>query len=58
MMTENDRKLIQQARRLPWSLWYVADDYAEQAETHEAREKLRSIASALYRREELYAGSH
>lgn len=57
-MTEYDRKLIRQAEQLPWSLWYVADDYAEQAETHEAREKLRSIASALYRREELYSGSY
>lgn len=55
-MTENDIQLIEQAERLPWSLWYVAEELAEQADSEEALKRLRRIASTLYHREEYYAG--
>lgn len=56
-MTEKDRQLIARAEQLPYTQWYIADDLAEQADTPEARQRLRDIAKYLNHREEYHAGS-
>lgn len=56
MLTEKDKQLIAKAETLSISQWDEAEELAKQAETDEARERLRLIASSLYHKEEYYAG--
>ena len=55
-MTDKDKKLIAKAEELGYTQWDKAFDMAEQADTEEAREKLRRIAITLHHREEYSAG--
>ena len=55
-MTDKDKKLIEQAKRLHSTQWDVAYLLAEQADTETAREFIRSIASLLFHRDEERAG--
>lgn len=53
-MTEKDKKLIEEARKVPYTEWYNIDENA--ADTPEAKEILHSIASSKYHTDEYYAG--
>lgn len=55
-MTEKDKQLIAQARRLNYIEWYEARKLAEQADTEEARRCIIGIEQELYHKEEYYAG--
>lgn len=55
-MTEKDKQLIAQARRLNYTEWYEARQLAEQADTEEARRCIIGIEQELYHKEEYYAG--
>lgn len=48
-MTENDQRLVAEAKKAQW--WYEVPD-EELADTLEAREILHQTSSALYHREE------
>lgn len=56
-MTEKitDKELIEKALNLKSVDWAIAGEYAKQAESPEAKERLRKIESALYRAEEYFA---
>lgn len=55
-MTENDKALIEQAVRVHYTNWYMVEALVEQAETPEAKARLRSIAVDKYHREEAASG--
>ena len=55
-MTEKDKQLIAQARRLNYTEWYEARILAEQADTEEARRCIIGIEQELFHKEEYYAG--
>lgn len=55
-MTEKDKQLIAQARRLNYTEWYEARKLADQAYTEEARRCIIGIEQELYHKEEYYAG--
>lgn len=55
-MTENDRKLIAKAKSLSCTLWYIAYDLAELADTREARIALENIGKRLAHMEEYHNG--
>ena len=54
MLTEKDKKLIEEAYKVPYTEWYLIDEDA--AETPEGKERLHSIASSKYHTEEYHAG--
>lgn len=56
-MTEKDKKLIAEADRFRCIEWYKAFDFAEQADTKEAAERLRAKGLALHCEEECRAGN-
>ncbi|MCI9284354.1 MAG: hypothetical protein HFJ91_00760 [Muribaculaceae bacterium] len=56
-MTEKDKELIEQARRLHYIDWGVALDLADIADTKEAKDILTRIAIHLHHVEEFYSGS-
>lgn len=56
IMTDKDKKLIEQAKRLHSTQWDVAYLLAEQADTETAREFIKSIGSLLSRKCEARAG--
>lgn len=47
MLTEKDKELIEKAGEIPSQVWYKVDDLIEQAESEEARDKLRYLRSKL-----------
>lgn len=51
-MTEKDLQLIEQAEQLSCIFWDTAFELMEQAETDEARKRLRQIGIELHHREE------
>lgn len=55
-MTENDIKLLQQARNLPYTEWYMVDNLIQQADTDECRSLLRAIEIDLYHSDEAACG--
>lgn len=55
-MTPKDISLIEEANHYSYTEWYKVCDLEEQAESEEAREKLRNIRTSLYHTEEYYAG--
>ena len=55
-MTANDKTLIAKARRLNPINWGEADAMAKKADTDEARQELKSIASMKYHQEEASIG--
>lgn len=55
-MTEKDKKLIAEANGLRCIEWYKAFDFAEQADTKEAAERLHAKGLALHCEEECRAG--
>lgn len=55
-MTEKDKKLIKKARQVPYMEDYLVNRMAEEADTEEAKEELRSIARELYHFGECIAG--
>lgn len=56
-MTEKDKKLISEARKVPCSEWWKVDDMREKADSDEAREALHVIASSKYHKDEFFAGT-
>lgn len=56
MLTEKDKRLIAEAGKMPPQLWYMVDDLIRQAESDEARDRLRFIYSMLKYEEEDEAG--
>lgn len=54
MLTEKDKKLIEEAYKVPYTEWYLIDENA--AETPEGKARLHSIASSKYHTEEYHAG--
>lgn len=55
-MTKKDLELIERAKNIPYTRWYDIEDLENEADTEEAREQLRSIATSKYHTEEYYAG--
>ena len=51
-MTDSDRILIKLSEQLNPIDWAIADDYAKQAESKEAKDMIKSIATTLYHKEE------
>lgn len=56
-MTEKDKKLIEKAWETDYIEWSSIDELMEQADTEEAKEKLKSIRSFKYHQEEAFAGT-
>lgn len=57
-MTEKDRRLIEEARRLPSRDWSEIVEYLiPRAETSEAEAELRSIANWKYHKDEFGVGA-
>ena len=54
MLIEKDKKLIEEAYKVPYTEWYLIDENV--AETPEGKERLHSIASSKYHTEEYHAG--
>lgn len=54
-MTEKDKKLIKKAWDVDYIYWSSIDELMEQADTEEAKEKLKSIRSFKYHQEEAFA---
>lgn len=55
-MSEKDKKLIAKANSLNCIDWSMIDGFIEQAETEEAKERLRTIRNYKYHLEEYKAG--
>jgi hypothetical protein len=55
-MTENDKKLIEQAMETPFTDWFLIDKLIEKADDWETKNRLHSIQKSLYHKEEYYAG--
>lgn len=55
-MSEKDKKLIADAEKLHYSDWYKIDDMMEQADSEEAKERLKIIRSSKYHEEEYCCG--
>lgn len=55
-MTDHDKELIDEARYYPPSYWGDIDELIEQADTEEAKEKLRRIQISLYHADEYRSG--
>lgn len=55
-MTEKDKRLIEMAQQIPYTEHYLVSRMEKQADTEEARETLRRIASRLYHEGEYRAG--
>ncbi len=56
-MTENDRRLIERARKLHWTDSDIAFALIDQADTPQARRELKEIAVRLYHLEEAMTGN-
>lgn len=56
-MTEKDKELIKKAWNTDYIYWSNIDALMEQADTEEAKEKLKSIRSFKYHQEEAFAGT-
>lgn len=57
MLTEKDRQLIKEAESLVFVDWARAFDLVPQADSEEAKDRLRAIGRRLCHIEEYYAGS-
>lgn len=55
-MSEKDRALIDQAREISCFNWFEIDNLIEQAESPEAKERLRVIRNNKYHLEEYKCG--
>lgn len=55
-MTQRDKDLIERAWSVHFTEWFLIDELIDQAESEEARERLRTIRSFKYHREEFSAG--
>lgn len=55
-MSEKDKQLIAKANSLNCIDWSMIDGFIEQAETEEAKEKLRTIRNYKYHLEEYKCG--
>lgn len=55
-MTEKDKELIRKAWKTHYTLWYMVEAMIEEADTPEAKEKLRTISCHKYHMEEASAG--
>lgn len=55
-MTEKDKRLIEEARNVSYTEWYLVGDMMKEADTEEAKKILHSIESSKYHTEEYYAG--
>lgn len=55
-MSEKDRALIDQAREISCFNWFEIDNLIEQAESPEAKERLRVIQNHKYHLEEYKCG--
>ena len=55
-MTEKDRELISKAWGIHYTEWYMVHTLIEEAETQEAKQRLKMIASHKYHLEEASAG--
>lgn len=51
-MTENDKRLIQEARKMPYTMWSEIDNLIAKADTDAARRQLDLIESMKYHNEE------
>lgn len=56
-MTEKDKELIKKAWDINFIEWSHIDAFIEQADSSEAKEKLRSIRSFKYHMEEASCGT-
>ena len=54
-MTENDKKLIAEARQTPYSWWDRVGDMIEKADTEECKKELHDIEMRLFHLEEASA---
>ena len=55
-MTEKDKILVEKASKLAYVDHYMIDNMMKEAETPEAKDKLRDIQRILYHKEEYFAG--
>lgn len=55
-MSIKDKSLIDKAREIHFTEWFLIDDLIDQAESDEARSQLKSIRSSKYHREEYSCG--
>lgn len=55
-MSDKDKMLIEKAREINCTEWYLIGSLIEQAESNEAKERLHIIQSSKYHTEEYYAG--
>lgn len=55
-MTQRDKDLIERAWSVHFTEWFLIDELINQAESEEAKERLRTIRSFKYHREEFSAG--
>lgn len=55
-MSEHDRKLIEQAKKLSYTDWSLAFDMAEKAVSKQAKNELENIGKRLYHTEEYRCG--
>ena len=51
-MTQNDIRLIEEARKVPYTMWENIDELIERAETEDTKRQLNLIQSMKYHREE------
>lgn len=54
-MSNRDRKLIEQAEGVSCFVWFEIEPLIEQAESREAKEKIRLIMNKKYHEEEFYS---
>ncbi|MBR5271817.1 MAG: hypothetical protein IKU25_00255 [Clostridia bacterium] len=55
-MTAKDKELIEKAWGIHCTQWYMIEGMIDEAESDEAKERLRVIAVSKYHREEAMAG--
>lgn len=51
-MTENDIRLIEDSKKIPYTMWWKIDELIEKADTDAARKQLDLIQSIKYHKEE------
>lgn len=52
VMTENDIRLIEDSKKIPYTMWWKIDELIEKADTDAARKQLDLIQSIKYQKEE------
>lgn len=52
VMTENDIRLIEDSKKIPYTMWWKIDELIEKADTDAARKQLDLIQSIKYHKEE------